>query len=173
MPDNDNAQPAPTVSKDTAEAGQEFAASASDEAEAGGPLTFRTSRGFQMLYSAPVLLIALLAADLFRLWSPTTLFLIGLTVAVAAVSLPRGWARVILDESKLTLQMPLRKPRTVHLRQLVRVERTQRPGHALVLRYRPMDERGRLDIANEEFLGLPPLEMQDRLEARLQPRRKP
>lgn len=87
---------------------------------------------------------------------------------LAAVTVPRAWAKVLLAGEELSLHVPLRRPRRVQLRQLISFESAGRWWGALLLRYHPMDERGRLDIANQEFLALVPLRDQYVLEQRLQ-----
>lgn len=132
-------------------------------------LHLRTSRSFQFLYLLPILLAVALAVDLvLNDRSSNWLFVIG-ALLLALVTVPRALARVELENELLSVSMPLRAPKQVHLRQLVGFERSGRMGRALILRYHPMDEQGRLDIANEDFLGLPPLEQQADLEARLIP----
>lgn len=83
-------------------------------------------------------------------------------------SLCRALARVDLQGDLLSLTMPLRAPKQVALDQLVGFERSGRMGRSLILRYHPMNEQGMADIASEQFLGLPPLEMQADLEAQLE-----
>jgi hypothetical protein len=128
---------------------------------------FSTSLPFKLLYSVPVLLAVLFLYDFWRSSRPDALLFLGICLVLALVTVPRGWAQVVLTEDRLTLQMPLRRLRTVRLRQLAAVERSQRLGHALILFYHPVDERGRLDIANQEILGLVPLDRQDQLESQL------
>ena len=128
---------------------------------------FSTSLPFKLLYSAPILLAVFLLYDLVRSPQPDTGLFLAVCLALSAITVPRAWARVILDEERLMLSMPLRRARMVQLRQLIAVERSQRLGHTLILSYHPIDERGRLDIANQEILGLVPLDRQDQLESQL------
>ena len=132
------------------------------------PLSFQTSRSFQFLYLLPILLAAALAVDLLLNartsdWPPVILALL-----LAVYTVPRALARVDLDDQAFSLHMPLKKPRQVALRQLISFERSGRMGRALILRYHPMHDDGRIDIEEELFLGLPPLEQQYDLEERLQ-----
>lgn len=136
-------------------------------ADGGDALHFQTSRGFQFLYLLPILLAAALVVDLILDGRSSNWPLIVGALVLAAVTVPRALARVDLQDDLLSLNMPLRAPKQVHLRQVVGLERSGRMGRSLILRYHPMDEQGRIDIASEQFLGLPPLEMQADLEAQL------
>ena len=130
----------------------------------GEELKFRVKPGFQFFYTLPLLLALAIFVD--ALLAPTAdkwLFLL-LVLALAAISVPRGWSRVTLEGDRLTLHTPLRRPRAVDLRRLAAVEISPRLGQALVLRYHPADGQGRPDLHNEAILGLPPLEQQTRLE---------
>ncbi len=125
---------------------------------------FRVKPGFQFFYTLPVLLALAIFVD--ALLAPAAnkwLFLL-LVLALAAVSVPRGWSKVTLESDRLTLHMPLRRPRTVDLRHLAALETSPRVGQALVLRYHPADEHGRPDSHDEAILGLPSLEDQATLE---------
>lgn len=130
-------------------------------------VVFRPKPIFQVLYTAPLLLLVLALVDLLRRPSPESWVILAIVLWVAWMATPRGWARVTLDAEQLTLHMPLRKPRSLAVRQLIDVETSGRFGQALLLRYHPLDQAGRLDIASEEFLGLAPLDRQYLLEERL------
>ena len=78
--------------------------------------------------------------------------------------MPLAWTKVVFDRDRLIVQTPLRKPRSVELRQLVQLEESSRRWHSLILRYHPIDEQGRMDRSTEAFLSLPPLEDQLALE---------
>lgn len=132
------------------------------------PLHFQTSRSFQFLYLLPILLAAALTVDLVLNGRASNWPLVIGALLLAAVTVPRALARVDLADELLSLNVPLHAPKQVGLRQLVGYERSGRMGRSLILRYHPMDEQGRLDIASEQFLGLPPLEMQADLEAQLE-----
>ncbi|MCB0234480.1 MAG: hypothetical protein KDG58_09700 [Anaerolineae bacterium] len=132
------------------------------------PLRFQTSRSFQFLYLLPILLAAALAVDLVLNGRSSNWPLIGGAIVLALVTVPRALARVDLQGDLLSLTMPLRAPKQVALDQLVGFERSGRMGRSLILRYHPMNEQGMADIASEQFLGLPPLEMQADLEAQLE-----
>lgn len=132
------------------------------------PLSFPTSRTFQFLYLLPILLAVALVVDLLlnartSNWAP-----LAFALLLAVFTVPRSLARVQLEDDLLSLHMPLKKPRQLALRQLVSFERSGRMGRALILRYHPLDDNGRIDSADELFLGLPPLEQQYDLEERLQ-----
>lgn len=138
--------------------------SAQTGASSGEELKLRVKPGFQFFYTLPLLLALAIFVD--ALLTPAAdkwLFLL-LVLALAAISVPRGWSRVTLEGDQLTLHTPLRRPRAVDLRHLIAVEISPRLGQALVLRYHPADEQGRPDLHDEAFLGLPPLEQQTRLE---------
>ena len=132
------------------------------------PLRFQTSRSFQFLYLLPILLAAALAVDLVLNGRSSNWPLIGGAIVLALVTVPRALARVDLQGDLLSLTMPLRAPKQVALDQLVGFERSGRMGRSLILRYHPMNEQGIADITSEQFLGLPPLEMQADLEAQLE-----
>lgn len=132
------------------------------------PATFRPPPLYQALFTLPVLLILLLAYDLWRSPRPEGALMLGATVILALLTVPRALGRVELADDRLTLHMPLHKPRSLHLRQLIAYEAAGRMWDTLLLRYHPMDERGRLDIANQEYLTLVPLQDQSVLEAQLQ-----
>jgi hypothetical protein len=130
----------------------------------GGDGVFRVKPGFQFFYTLPVLLALAIFVD--ALLAPAAdkwLFLL-LVLILAAISVPRGWSKVTLEDGHLTLHTLLRRPRPVDLRHLAAVETSPRIGQALVLRYHPVDEHGRPDLQSEAILGLPPLEDQARLE---------
>lgn len=125
---------------------------------------FRVKPGFQFFYTLPVLLaLAIFVDALFAPAASKWLFLL-LVLALAAVSVPRGWSKVTLEGDRLTLHTPLRRQRGVDLRHLAAMETSPRVGQALVLRYHPADEHGRPDSHDEAILGLPPLEDQATLE---------
>ena len=130
--------------------------------------TFRVQPGFQFFYTLPVLLAAAVLVDALLAPAADKWLLLALTLAIAAISLPRGWSKVTLADGRLSLHTPLRRPRTVDLRGLVGLEASPRLGRALVLRYHPVDEHGRPEPASEAVLGLPPLQDQTMLEERLQ-----
>ncbi len=132
------------------------------------PFYFRTSRSFQFLYLLPILLAAALIVDLILNGRSSNWPLIVGAFVLAVVTVPRALASVDLQDGLLSLHMPMRASKKVWLRQLVGFERSGRMGRSLILRYHPMDEQGRVDIASEQFLGLPPLEMQADLEAQLE-----
>jgi hypothetical protein len=128
---------------------------------------FRVKPGFQFFYTLPVLLaLAILVDALFAPAADKWLFLL-LVLILAAISVPRGWSKVTLENSRLTLHTPLRRPRAIDLRQLTDLEISPRIGQAIVLRYHPDDPRGQPDLASEAVLGLPPLEDQATLEEHL------
>ena len=137
-------------------------------ADGGDALHFQTSRSFQFLYLLPILLAAALIVDLILNGRSSNWPLIIGALCWPSVTVPRALAHVDLQDGLLSLNMPLRAPKQVHLRQVVGFERSGRMGRSLILRYHPMDEQGRIDIASEQFLGLPPLEMQADLEAQLE-----
>lgn len=128
---------------------------------------YRTNALFRVLYLLPALLAVAFALQAVR--QPDLSNGLGFTLCLLllAVSVPRALARVVVDDSQLRLEAPFRQPRNVYFRQLIAIERSSRLGNALLLRYHPMDERGRLDIANQQFLSLPPLEQQHLLEEQL------
>lgn len=137
-------------------------------ADGGDALHFQTSRSFQFLYLLPLLLAAALIVDLILNGRSSNWPLIVGAFVLAAVTVPRALASVDLQEGLLSLNMPLRAPKQVQLRQLVGFERSGRMGRSLILRYHPLNEQGLVDVASELFLGLPPLEMQTDLEAQLE-----
>ncbi len=130
--------------------------------------TFRVQPGFQFFYTLPVLLAAAVLVDALLAPAADKWLLLALTLAIAAISLPRGWSKVTLADGRLSLHTPLRRPRVVDLRGLVGLEASPRLGRALVLRYHQVDEHGRPEPAGEAVLGLPPLQDQTMLEERLQ-----
>ena len=134
----------------------------------GDALHFQTSRSFQFLYLLPILLAAALIVDLILNGRNSNWPLIIGAFVLAAVTVPRALASVDMKDDLLSLNMPLRAPKQVSMCQLVGFERSGRMGRSLILRYHPMDEQGLLDFASEQFLGLPPLEMQADLEAQLE-----
>ncbi len=129
---------------------------------------FRVQPGFQFFYTLPVLLAAAVLVDALLAPAADKWLLLLLTLVIAAISVPRGWSKVAVKDGRLALYSPLRRPRTVDLRGLVGLEISPRLGRALVLRYCPVDEQGRPDLASEAVLGLPPLQDQTVLEERLQ-----
>jgi hypothetical protein len=149
--------------------GQETGPSSDEQSGLGqetGPSSgvFRVKPGFQFFYTLPLLLaLAILVDALLAPAADKWLFLL-LVLALAAISVPRGWSRVTLEGDRLRLHTPLRRLRTVDLRQLTALELSPRIGQAIVLRYHPDDPRGRPDLASEAVLGLPPLEDQATLE---------
>ena len=130
--------------------------------------TFRPPPLYQALFTLPVLLVALLAYDFLRSPQAEGALMLAGTVVLAFLAVPRALGRVDLADDRLILSIPLHRPRSVHLRQLIDYEATGRMWHTLLLRYHPMDERGRLDIANQEYLTLVPLQDQYILEEQLQ-----
>ncbi len=135
-----------------------------DETGLSEKLTFRVKPGFRFFYTLPVLLaLAILVDALFAPAADKWLFLL-LVLILAGISVPRGWSKVTLEDDRLTLHTPLRRPRTVDLRHLAAVEISPRIGQALVLRYHPVDAQSRPAGDHETILGLPPLENQALLE---------
>jgi hypothetical protein len=130
--------------------------------------TFRPPPLYQALFTLPVLLVALLAYDFLRSPQAEGALMLAGTVVLAFLTVPRALGRVDLADDRLILSIPLHRPQSVHLRQLIDYEATGRMWHTLLLRYHPMDERGRLDIANQEYLTLVPLQDQYILEEQLQ-----
>jgi hypothetical protein len=131
-------------------------------------VTFRVQPGFQFFYTLPVLLAVAVLVDALLAPAADKWLLLLLTLAIAAISVPRGWSKVTLADGRLSLHSPLRRPRMVDLRGLVGLEASPRLGRALVLRYHAVDEYGWPDPAGEAVLGLPPLQDQTMLEERLQ-----
>ena len=129
--------------------------------------TFRPRPLYQALYTLPIPLALLILLDLLRTPAVEKWVVLTVIALAAAIAMPRGWARVRLEKDRLTLDMPLHQPRTVYLRQLIAVETSRRRWDTIILRYHPMDEQGRLDIANQEVLALVPLDQQYLLEERL------
>lgn len=130
--------------------------------------TFRPPPLYQALFTLPVLLVVLMAYDFLRSPQAEGALMLAATIVLAFLTVPRALSRVDLVNDLLTLNMPLRRPRSVHLRQLIDYEATGRMWHTLLLRYHPMDEQGRLDIASQEYLTLVPLQDQYILEEQLQ-----
>ena len=131
------------------------------------PTTCRTKPSYQFFYSLPVLLALAQIVDIILAPSRTKGLGLVLILIVALLTVPLAWTKVTLDRDRLTLQTPLRKPRSVELRQLVQMEESSRMWHSLILRYHPLDKQGRMDRSTEAFLTLPPLEDQLALEERL------
>jgi hypothetical protein len=130
----------------------------------GEELKFRVKPGFQFFYTLPLLLaLAIFVDALFAPAADKWLFLL-LVLILAAISVPRGWSRVTLEDGRLTLHTPLRRPRTLDLRHLAAVEISPRLGQALVLHYHPVDDYSSPDLHRAAILGLPPLEDQALLE---------
>lgn len=133
----------------------------------GDDRVFRVKPGFQFYYTLPLLLaLAIFVDAIFAPAADKWLFLL-LVLALAAISVPRGWSRVTLEGDRLTLHTPLRRPRAVDLRQLTGLEISPRIGQAIVLHYHPDDPHGQPDLISEAVLGLPPLEDQAILEEHL------
>ena len=131
------------------------------------PTTFRIKPSYQFFYSLPVLLALAQIVDIILAPNRTKGLVLFLILIVALLSVPLAWTKVVLDRDRLIVQTPLRKPRSVELRQLVQFEQSSRRWHSLILRYHPIDEQGRMDRNSEAFLSLPPLEDQLALEERL------
>lgn len=131
------------------------------------PTTFRTKPSYQFFYSLPVLLALAQIVDIVIAPGRNKGLVLVLILIVALLSVPLAWTKVVLDRDRLILQTPLRKPRSVELRQLVQLEESSRRWHSLILRYHPVDERGRMDRNSEAFLHLPPLEDQPAFEEQL------
>lgn len=131
------------------------------------PTTFRIKPSYQFFYSLPVLLALAQTVDIILAPNRTKGLVLFLILIVALLSVPLAWTKVMLDRDRLIVQTPLRKPRSVELRQLVQFEQSSRRWHSLILRYHPIDEQGRMDRSSEAFLSLPPLEDQLALEERL------
>ena len=125
---------------------------------------FRVKSGFQFFYSLPVLLALAILVDALLAPAPDKWFFLLLVLALAAISVPRGWSKVTLEDDHLTLHTPLRRPRTVDLRHLTAYETSTRMGQTIFLRYHLADEHGRPGLTNEAVLGLPPLQDQAVLE---------
>lgn len=130
-------------------------------------LTFRVKPGFQFFYTLPLLLALAIFVDALSAPAADKWLFLLLVLALAAVSVPRGWSRVTLEGDRLTLHTPLRRPRAIDLRQLTDLEISSRIGQAIVLRYHPDDPRGQPDLTSQAVLGLPPLEDQATLEEHL------
>lgn len=123
---------------------------------------------YRFLFTLPALLSLALLIDLVRRPAGESAVMFVACVALTLVTVPRGWARVAVTADRVTLQMPLHRPVTVFLRQLIDYEVAGRGWRAVLLRYHPMDDMGRMDIANQQFLSLVPLRDQYVLEERLQ-----
>ncbi len=128
----------------------------------------RPPPAYQFLFTLPVLLSTALLIDLIRRPTAENAIMFMACVALTLITVPRGWASVAITGEHVTLRMPLHRPITVSLRQLVGYEVAGRGWRTLLLRYHPMDDRGRLDIANQQFLSLVPLRDQYVLEEQLQ-----
>jgi hypothetical protein len=133
-----------------------------------GEMTFRVQPGFQFFYTLPVLLAVAVLVDALLAPAADKWLLLLLTLAIAAMSVPRGWSKVTLEGNRLALHTLLRQPRMLDLHSLTGMEASPRLGRALVLRYHPADAHGQPDPASEAVLGLPPLQDQFLLEERLQ-----
>jgi len=131
------------------------------------PTTFRIKPSYQFFYSLPVLLALAQIVDIILAPSRSKGLVLVLILIVALLTVPLAWTKVRFERDRVTLQAPLRKPRSVELRQLVQLEESSRRWHSLILRYHPIDEQGRMDRSTEAFLSLPPLEDQLALEERL------
>lgn len=125
--------------------------------------TFRVQPGFQFFYSLPVLLVVAALGDLWLNPGPGKGWLVLFMLFVAAITLPRGWAKVSLRDHLLTVHMRPYGTRQVDLHGLTGLETSSHIGHALVLRYHPLGATGLLDRTREAFLGLPPLQDQTEL----------
>jgi hypothetical protein len=133
-----------------------------------GEVKFRVQPGFQFFYTVPVLLAVAVLVDALLAPAADKWLLLLLVLAIAAMSAPRGWSTVTLNDNRLALHTPLRRPRALDLHSLTGMEASPRLGRALVLRYFPVDAHGQPDPAGEAVLGLPPLQDQTLLEERLQ-----
>lgn len=152
-----HAEPVPAGSRYSGDAG-------SNEASAQ---TFHVKPGFQFFYTLPVLLALAILVDALSAPAREKWPFLLLVLGLAAISVPRGWSTVTLEDDRLTLHTPLRRPRTVDLRQLLAVETSPRAGAALVLRYQSESPPGQPDDTGEAVLGLPPLQNQAALVERL------
>lgn len=126
------------------------------------PTILRPPPALTALYSLPTLIVLVGVLSLVK--QPTVVDSLFVVVAlwVAWTAVPRGWSQVVLEGEQLTLRQPLHRPRTLQRRQVISGEMVGRwPWRVVLLRYHPMDERGRVDIANEEFLPLGPLQDAD------------
>lgn len=126
------------------------------------PTILRPPPALTALYSLPILIVLVGVLSLAR--QPTAVDGLFVVVAlwVAWTAVPRGWSQVVLEEERLTLRQPLHRSHTLERRQVISGEMVGRwPWRVVLLRYHPMDERGRVDIANEEFLPLGPLQDAD------------
>jgi hypothetical protein len=132
---------------------------------AGDLRTFRAKPGYQFFYSLPMLLALALLVDIVLAPEGTKVLALVLVLVAAAVTVPLGWARVVLEHEQLSLQAPLRKPRALERQQLVSFEESSRLWRSLILRYHPIDRSGGIDRGSEAFLSLPPLDDQPALEA--------
>lgn len=132
---------------------------------AGDSKTFRAKPGYQFFYSLPVLVALALLVDLVMAPEGVKVLALVLVLVAASVTVPLGWARVVLDREHLSLLAPLRKPRTMERRQLVSFEESSRLWRSLIVRYHPIDRSGGIDRGSEAFLNLPPLDDQPALEA--------
>ena len=131
------------------------------------PTTFRIKPSYQFFYSLPVLLALAQIVDIILSPGRSKGLVLVMILIVALLTVPLACTKVVLDRDRLILQTPLRKPRSVELRQLVQLEESSRMWHSLILRYNPLDKQGRMDRSTEAFLSLPPLEDQLALEERL------
>lgn len=131
-------------------------------------IVLRPPPTYQFLFTLPALLSLAIVVDL--IWRPAgeSAVMAIACVALSLVTVPRGWASVTLDDDRVTLRMPLRRPAVVYLRQLIGYEVAGRGWRTLLLRYHPMDDQGRVDIASQAFLSLVPLRDQYVLEERLE-----
>ena len=128
---------------------------------------FRVKPGFQFFYTLPLLLALAILVDALSAPAADKWLFMLLVLVLAAIAVPRGWSRVTLEGARLTLHTPLRRPRTVDLRQLTGLELSHRIGQAMVLHYHPDNPHGQPDPTSEAILGLPPLEDQSTLEEHL------
>lgn len=133
-----------------------------------GQTLFRPPPTYQFLFTLPALLSLAMLVELIRRPAGESAVMLIACVSLSLVTVPRGWASVTLSDDRVILRMPLRRPAAVHLRQLTGYEIAGRGWRTLLLRYHPVDDLGRLDIANQEFLSLVPLRDQYVLEERLE-----
>lgn len=118
------------------------------------PLFFRATALFLLVASVYLAGEARRTGDTF-----VVLFFVVVLVSAVAMSLG-SLAQATWEDDVLSYRLPLRPLRRLHRKQIIDVEVVGRRTRALLIRYHPLDERGRIDSGQEAFLNMTPLQDQ-------------
>lgn len=117
-----------------------------------------------------LIMVGLFGWDLARRVEVGTAVFLVISLGLMLWNVRAALTRVALLPDRLTLTMPISRPREIEFRQLMSVTEEGRMGRALLVAYHPHAGNGLLDLDDVETAALPMLQDQDALFAVLSKR---